>query len=124
MLDQVHMISLFENATEGIILTNGKGNIVMANPAAEKMFEYEKDELKGNPIEILIPSKFNSIHHKHRDDFYQKPSNRTMGIGRDLFGRKKDGKELPVEVSLSHNEREGEMFVIAFIVNITQRKEI
>lgn len=124
MLDQVHMTSLFENATEGIILTNGKGNIVMTNPAAERMFEYKKDELTGSPIEILIPSKFASTHHHHRDGFYQNPSNRTMGIGRDLFGRKKDGTDLPVEVSLSHYEREGEMFVIAFIVNITQRKEI
>ncbi len=124
MLDQVHMTSLFENATEGIILTNGQGNIVMANPAVEKMFGYNSEELIGNPIEILIPDKFRPHHHQLREGFYNKPSNRSMGHGRDLHGRKRDGSELPVEVSLSHYKRDDELFVIAFIVNITQRKEI
>jgi PAS domain S-box-containing protein len=124
MLDQAHMTSLFENATEGIILTNGGGNIVMVNPAAEKMFDYQKDELIGKPIEILIPDKHKPHHHQLRDGFYHKPSNRSMGIGRDLNGRKKDGTDLPVEVSLSHYRRDEELFVIAFIVDITKRKEI
>jgi PAS domain S-box-containing protein len=124
MLDQVHMTSLFENATEGIILTNGVGNIVMANPAAEKMFGYKKEELENQPIEILIPDKFKPHHHQLRDGFYHKPSNRVMGQGRDLNGRKKNGTDMPVEVSLSHYQRDGEMFVIAFIVDITLRKEI
>ncbi|MBK6991366.1 MAG: PAS domain S-box protein [Chitinophagaceae bacterium] len=124
MLDQVHMTSLFENATEGIILTNGKGVIVVANPAAEIMFGYSKNELVNQPIEVLIPEKFKSVHHEHREGFYKKPSNRTMGHGRDLYGRKMDGSELPVEISLSHYERDSETFVIAFIVDITGRKQI
>jgi len=118
------MTSLFENATEGIILTNGKGVIVVANPAAEIMFGYSRNELVNQPIEVLIPEKFKSIHHEHREGFYKKPSNRTMGHGRDLFGRKMDGSELPVEISLSHYERDSETFVIAFIVDITGRKQI
>ena len=124
MLDQAHITSLFENATEGIILTNGVGNIVMANPSVERMFDYSKDELNGKPIEILIPDKFKPHHHQLRDGFYHKPSNRVMGQGRDLNGRKKDGSDMPVEVSLSHYQRDGKLFVIAFIVDITQRKEI
>lgn len=124
MLDQAHMTSLFENATEGIILTNGIGNIVMVNPAAARMFDYPQEELIGKPIEILIPDKFKPHHHQLRDGFYHKPSNRVMGQGRDLNGRKKDGIDMPVEVSLSHYQRDGELFVIAFIVEITQRKEI
>ena len=124
MLDQVHMASLFENATEGIILTNGVGNIVMANPAAEKTFDYAKGELNGQPIEILIPDKVKPHHHQLRGGFYHKPSNRVMGQGRDLNGRKKDGTDIPVEVSLSHYRRDEELFVIAFIVDITQRKQI
>ncbi|MDZ4795969.1 MAG: PAS domain-containing sensor histidine kinase [Bacteroidota bacterium] len=124
MLDQAHMTSLFENATEGIILTNGAGQIVMANPAAEKTFDYANGELIGQPIEILIPDKVKPNHHHLRGGFYQKPSNRVMGQGRDLHGRKKDGTGIPVEVSLSHYRRDGELFVIAFIVDITQRKEI
>jgi PAS domain S-box-containing protein len=124
MLDQAHITSLFENATEGIILTNGTGNIVMANPATEKMFDYSKGELIGKPIEILIPDKFKPHHHQLREGFYHKPSNRVMGQGRDLNGRKKDGADMPVEVSLSHYQRDGELFVIAFIIDITRRKEI
>ena len=124
MLDQAHMNSLFENSTEGIILTNGTGHIVMANPAAEKMFGYSKFELNDQLIEILIPDKFKPHHHQLREGFHNKPSNRVMGQGRDLNGRKKNGSDLPVEVSLSHYRREGELFVIAFIVDITGRKEI
>jgi len=124
MLNQAHMTSLFENATEGIILTDSRGNIVMVNPAAEKMFGYAKGELEGQPIEVLIPDKFKPHHHELRDGFYEKPSNRSMGHGRDLFGKRKDDSHMPVEVSLSHYRRKEEIFVIAFVVDITQRKEI
>jgi PAS domain S-box-containing protein len=124
MPDKAHLTSLFENATEGILLTNGSGTIVMVNPAAERMFGYTVEELTGQPIEILIPDKYKPHHHQLREGFYKKPSNRVMGQGRDLNGRKKDGTDMPVEVSLSHYEREGEIFVIAFIVDITERKKI
>jgi len=124
MLDKAHMESLFENATEGIILTNHTGRIVMVNPSAERMFDYSSTELIGQPIEILIPDKYKPHHHQLREGFYQKPSNRSMGIGRDLNGRKKDGTNMPVEVSLSHYKRDNELFVIAFIVDITERKKI
>jgi PAS domain S-box-containing protein len=119
-----HLISLFENATEGILLTNRAGSIVLANPAAEKMFGYGKEELPGNPIEILIPEKFKHHHHQLREGFYQQPSNRVMGQNRDLYARRKDGSGMPVEVSLSHYQRDEEIFVIAFIIDITKRKEI
>ena len=124
MPDTAHMTSLFENATEGIILTNNAGTIVMVNPAAEKMFDYNRDELIGKPIEILIPDKYKPHHHDLRKGFYKHPSNRSMGVGRDLRGRKKDGSDMPVEVSLSHYQRDGDMFVIAFVVDNTERKKI
>jgi len=124
MLDQAHMQSLFENATEGIILTGREGKIVLVNPAAERIFGYTADELIGKTIEVLIPEKFRPQHHGLRAGFYQEPSNRVMGHGRDLFGLKKDGSDIPVEVSLSHYRKDGELYVIAFIVDITRRKEI
>ena len=123
-VDATHLVSLFENATEGIILTNGSGNIVLVNPAAERTFGYGLKELVGKPIEILIPDSIKSHHHQLREGFYEHPSNRVMGHGRDLYGRRKDGEEIPVEVSLSFYRREDELFVIAFIVDITQRKKI
>ncbi|MGK2861149.1 MAG: PAS domain-containing sensor histidine kinase [Chitinophagaceae bacterium] len=124
MLDQAHMTSLFENATEGIILTGSHGNILLVNPATERIFNYDSSELIGQPIEILIPDQLKTPHHKMREGFYQKPSNRVMGQGRDLNGRKKDGSKIPVEVSLSHYTKENDLFVIAFVVDITRRKEI
>src|SRR5436190_18370929 len=124
MLGREHMTSLFENATEGIILTGGHGKIVLVNPAIERIFDYNNSELIGQPIEILIPDQFKPHHHKLREGFYHQPSNRVMGQGRDLHGRKKDGSNIPVEVSLSHYSKDGDLFVIAFIVDITRRKEV
>jgi PAS domain S-box-containing protein len=119
-----HLTSLFENATEGIILTDGRGNIILINPAAQRMFQYTAEEIIDKPIEILIPDKLKPGHHHHREGFYKKPSNRVMGQGRDLYGRRKDGTNLAVEVSLSHYHRDNDLFVIAFIVDITHRKQI
>lgn len=123
-IDATHLVSLFENATEGIILTNGRGNIVLVNPAAQRVFGYAEDELIGKPIEVLIPDSVRPHHQALREGFYQKPSNRVMGHGRDLYGKRKDDTNIPVEVSLSFYKRDEELFVIAFIVDITHRKQI
>jgi PAS domain S-box len=117
------MNALFEYATEGIILTNKKGEIQLVNPAALQLFGYKKEELLGESIEILIPERFHAKHTQYREGFYEKPGNRSMGRGRDLFGRTKEGRELPLEVSLSFFTQQNEFYVIAFIVDITQRKE-
>jgi PAS domain S-box-containing protein len=122
--DIAHITSLFENATEGFIVTNSKGNIILVNPSAYRMFGYEGDELIGQKIEILIPSQYRKDHVKLRDEFYNEPKNRVMGHGRDLHGEKKGGGYFPVEVSLSTYIRDSERYVIAFIIDITRRKEI
>lgn len=123
-IDATHLTSLFEHATEGIILTNGMGKIVLINPAAERMFGYSSEEILGHPIEILIPDKVKPNHTHLREHFYQEPQNRVMGHGRDLYAKHKTGNNIPVEVSLSFYHRENEMFVIAFVVDITHRKKI
>jgi PAS domain S-box-containing protein len=123
-VDAAHMISLFENATEGIILTNHEGKIVLVNPAAEKVFGYQASELVDKRIEVLIPERVRVKHEELRRDFYNDPQNRIMGHGRDLYARKKDGTDFPVEVSLSHYQRDNELFVIAFVIDITFRKHI
>ncbi len=122
-LEKQHMTSLFENATEGIVLADGEGKIVLLNPAAERIFGYSSLELIGNRVEILVPDSVKGQHYSHRKGYYQHPGNRTMGSGRDLFARRKDGSEFPVEVSLSHYRQKDNMYVIAFIVDITYRKK-
>ena len=119
----VHLTSLFENATEGIVVTNGQGNIILINPSACQMFGYAPEELEGQKIEILIPSPARKIHIKHRDSFYHDPKNRKMGHNRDLLAGRKDGTTFPVEVSLSTYIQNEERYVIAFVIDITRRKE-
>jgi PAS domain S-box-containing protein len=121
--DQQQVKALFDNATEGIILTNQRGEIVLVNPAALQLFGYNKEELLGEAIEKLIPGRFHHAHTGYREGFYKKPGNRSMGHGRDLFAKTKSGEEFPVEVSLSFYKQKNEFFVIAFLVDITQRKE-
>lgn len=123
-IDATHLTSLFEHATEGIILTNGEGKIVLVNPAAQETFGYSGSELIGHHIEILIPNRFSMHHAELRTGFYDHPQHRVMGHGRDLYAKRKDGSEIPVEVSLSFYKRNEELFVTAFIVDITHRKKI
>jgi PAS domain S-box-containing protein len=122
--DIAHITSLFENATEGFVITDSKGNIILVNPSAGRMFGYEPDELIGQKVEILIPFEYRPSHVHLRDDFYKEPKNRVMGHGRDLHGQQKNGQQFPVEVSLSTYNQRGERYVIAFIIDITRRKEI
>jgi PAS domain S-box-containing protein len=121
--DERQVNALFEHATEGIVLTDSKGKIVLINPAAASLFHYQKEELLGKTIETLIPGRFHSSHLHYRDIFYKHPSNRTMGHGRDLYARTKGGGEFPVEVSLSFYNQNDKSYVIAFVVDITARKK-
>lgn len=113
---------LFESATEGIILCNKTGEIILANKQMEKLFGYTTEELLGEKVEILIPKESHHKHHGHKEDYTQKPKKRRMGTGRDLTGVCKDGSKLPIEISLNHIKIEGETHVIALITDITERK--
>ena len=117
------MISVLENATEGIILTRSNGEIIFSNPHALNMFGYTREDLVGRSIDILIPIRIRAKHADHRQNFMQKPVNRMMGVGRDLFAVRKDGQEFPVEVSLSHYTINKQAYVIAFVIDISKRKQ-
>jgi PAS domain S-box-containing protein len=117
--------ALFQYASLGILVSNEKGIIETANYFLLSQFGYQsQDELVGREVEILIPSRYNKTHHQHRKNYSKKPESRPMGVGRDLYAIKKDGTEFPVEVSLSNYSIDGEMFIIAFVIDITTRKEI
>src|ERR1039458_2379223 len=115
--------ALFQYATEGIVVANQMGEIVLVNPRIEKLFGYSHSELIGNKIEILIPSRFKKKHVSHRDNYFHSPHARPMGQGMSLFGKRKDGNEFPVEVSLSYYISQGKKFAIAFLTEITERKK-
>lgn len=116
---------LFNNATVGILAVNSDGIITMANPYLLKQFGYESDkELLGKKVEILIPQALRTRHEKYRSNYSEHPQHRPMGIGLDLMALKKDGSEFPVEISLGYYNINGQHYAIAFINDITQRKEI
>ncbi|NUM32236.1 MAG: PAS domain-containing sensor histidine kinase [Bacteroidetes bacterium] len=117
-----HFFLLYEYSTEGILITDDRGRIIMANPKACVLFGYTETELKNKPVEILIPASQKNMHPKMRMDFLKSPSNRQMGAGRDLMGVKKDSSVFPVEISLSTYHDQNKTFVIAFIIDITVRK--
>jgi len=114
--------ALFQYASEGILVADKAGTILMANPAAGKLFGYMPEELQGNKVEILLPQRIAKHHTQLRDGFNESPHARSMGTGRDLFGITKDGREFPVEVSLSPFSNEEGSFVIAFVIDITIKK--
>ncbi len=114
--------AIFQFATEGILVTNEKSEIINANPSAEKLFGFDKGELIGQKIEVLIPKRYTEKHVSHRDNFQDNPHARSMGAGMELYGAKKDGSEFPVEISLSPYSNDQGKFVVAFIIDISTRK--
>jgi PAS domain S-box-containing protein len=117
--------ALFQYASMGILVANEAGEIVLANNFLLSQFDYSSaNELVGKKIEQLIPQRYHPKHAGYRENFSKKPERRPMGIGKDLFALKKDGTEFPVEISLSHYHTNDGNFAIAFIIDITKRKEI
>lgn len=114
---------LFNHASMGILVANDRGMIVMVNPFLLKQFGYNEAELIGQPIEKLIPARFHHRHKEHVHNYNEHPKSRPMGLGMDLFGIKKSGEEFSVEVSLGNHETENGRFVIAFLSDISKRKE-
>jgi PAS domain S-box-containing protein len=115
--------ALFNSASLGIIVVDKKGTIVLANHFAEKLFAYQEHSMVGEILERLIPQRYHHKHVSHRDGYTHDPKARGMGIGMTLSAMKKDGTEFPVEVSLGHFKTDNDQFVIAYIADITKRKE-
>lgn len=114
--------TVLEAVPNGIIFVDQNGVIVLCNSEAERMFGYERGELPGRSIEILVPPDSRNVHPDLRNWFFQNPEKRKMGAGRDLSGWRKNGTEFPVEVGLNPVETDAGLFVVASVVDITERK--
>lgn len=114
---------IFQSMSEGIIMVDEFGKIAIANPVAEQLFGYEKNELNGLTLETLLPERFRKGHINFRRAFNADPHPRRMGFGRDLTALRKNGAEFPVEISLSFTKVQGNLLVMAFISDISQRKK-
>lgn len=117
-----HFQLIVESAPNAMVLVNHTGVITLVNHQVEKLFGYSRNELIGNRIEMLIPERFRGDHPEHRSSFFQKPKARAMGAGRDLFGLKKDGTEVQIEIGLNPIETAEGNMVLASIIDITERK--
>lgn len=115
--------AIFHYANEGILIANSSGIIIAANPFCTSLFGYKTSELIGEKIEILIPNRFDN-HAKLRTNYVSHPEARNMGVGRDLWAKRKSGEEFPVEVSLSPFDADGVVFIVAFIIDISKRKAL
>jgi PAS domain S-box-containing protein len=110
-----------EASPSGILLVNGRGEIVLVNSQIEKLFGYDRGELIGRSVEILVPDRLAAQHPEHRAQFFASPTARAMGAGRELFGRRKDGAEFPVEIGLNPIEAAEGMLILAAVVDISAR---
>ncbi|CAD5252789.1 MULTISPECIES: PAS domain S-box protein [unclassified Imperialibacter] len=115
--------ALLETAPDAMVIVNNFGQIILVNAQTEHLFKYTRNELLGKEIETLIPSRFIKKHKPHRDGFFNAPKTRSMGHGFDLYGRKKNGDEFPVEISLSPLKTEEGLFVSAAIRDTTESKK-
>lgn len=111
-----------EGAPSAMVMVDASGRIVLVNRETERVFGYTRDQLVGRPVETLVPERFRDQHPAHRFDFLCAPTIRPMGAGRDLFALRSDGVEVPVEIGLNPIETRDGAFVLASIVDITERK--
>jgi len=112
-----------ESAPNAMVLVNPEGIITLINRQAEILFGYERKELIGSKLEMLLPQRFTPNHVEQRNNFFKEPQTRSMGSGRDLFACRKDGTEVQVEIGLNPIETMEGQLVLASIIDITERKQ-
>ena len=116
--------TLFESAPDGILVVDAEGVIRDVNPNALTMFGYERDELLGRKIDVLVPTRVRDLHVTEREAYMADPRTRPMGIGLELRGCRKDGSEFPVEISLSPMHADGARWVISIVRDVTERHRL
>jgi len=116
--------SLFACSPDAIVVVDGEGCVLEANPQVESLFGYSRSELLGSSVDILIPERLRAAHAAHRKEYGEQPHMRPMGIGLQLFGRRKNGSEFLVDIVLSPVKTEGGLLVLGVIRDVTEQKRL
>lgn len=122
LIEDRKFLSLLEAAPDAMVIVDGSGIIVLVNSQFEKLFGWRKAEAVGQPVESMTPPRYRDRHEKHRDGYFINPRMRPMGSNLELQGLRQDGREFPVEISLSPLETEEGILAIAAIRDVTDRK--
>jgi PAS domain S-box-containing protein len=112
----------FDSAPDAILVTDNRGHITDINQQTTRMFGYEREELIGKSIDVLVPEHLRKAHHSHREKYFGEPKMRPMGQGLDLYARRKDGTQYPVDITLSPLRSAGETRVLAAVRDMTEHK--
>jgi protein-histidine pros-kinase len=121
---EVYFKQLLESAPDAMVIVDEHGKIAVVNGQAEKMFRYTREDMLGQPVEMLLPERIHDKHRQHRMRYSESPSLRPMGPGLTLVARRSDGSEFPVEISLSPVQSAGSRFVSSVIRDVTVRKRM
>src|SRR4029078_4888900 len=121
--EERHVRLLIETSPNGILVVNEAGQITLVNPSIELLFGFKRDELIGHPVEMLVAEAFAGSHEHLRRSFSNHPEKRQMAEGLDAHGLRKDGKLIPIEVSLNPVEGEGRKGVLATVVDVSERRK-
>ena len=124
MLSSELVRSVLDSAPDAMIIIDARGIILFANRQVAALFGHGTSDVVGHPVETLLPERFRHRHVSHRQGYSDNVRVRPMGMGLDLYGRRADGSEFPVEISLSPIEEKGERMVAAAIRDVTERKRV
>ncbi len=118
------LLSLLDVSPDALVIVDSAGRIKHMNSQAEALFGYERSELEGLPLEVLVPERFHTVHAIYRQRYTASPRTRPMGVGLELYGRRKDSTEVPVDISLRPLQLDDTLYVLAAIRDITERRQM
>lgn len=121
--ENVTIITLLNSLAEGVVMINEKGIIVFVNERIAKLTGYEKEEMTGQSLNLILPEQFTAKHDHHLKSYFNEPRIRPMGKGLNLLAKRKDGSIFPIEISLSHLDTVSGKLGVAFLTDITLRKK-